>query len=331
MPWKRSTPGEVAWNLADQSYGAYVCMPEVDNPELFRAVLGSLSLAVSVLDRNGRITFWNQEAAHSTGYMEPEVIGRSYEDALLCHQDDRGIDQRSQVSPFMSILHAAKSAILKTHLRHKRGYSFPVLINITPIRDENGAWIATAVSFDPHISRSGPMHVGRNLPPVAALDASTGVANHSFTLFHLRESLAAFAELHIPFGILRVKPDELEHFRAAYGREASDAIVSVIAQMLGNSFRPGDFVGRWAADEFLVILKSCTRAGVRSVYERIRSTIGAAEIRWWGELLSVPLSLGYTSVEVDDSIDSLLQRGECPPRAAMHTPSAAGGSASPRS
>jgi len=205
------------------------------------------------------------------------------------------------------------------------------LIHIRPIRDENGAWIATAVSFDAHASRAEPVHLGRNLPPVAALDASTGLANHSFTLFHLRESLASFAEVHVPFGILRVKPDDLEHFRAAYGREASDALLSVVAQMLGNSFRPGDFVGRWGADEFLVILKSCTTAGVKSVYERIRSTIGAAEIRWWGELLSVPLSLGYTSVEVEDTIDSLLQRAEYPRKAAMHSPAAAGGSASARS
>jgi len=306
-------------------------MSELDNPEIFRAVLESLSLAVSVLDRNGRITFWNQEAAHVTGYMEHEIIGRSYEDTVLCHQDDRGMEQHSVLSPFMSILHAAKAAILKTHLRHKRGYSFPVMIHIMPIRDENGAWIATAVSFDAPASRTEASHLGRNLPPVAALDASTGLANHSFTLFHLRESLASFAELHVPFGILRVKPDELEHFRAAYGREASDALLSVIAQMLANSFRPGDFVGRWAADEFLVILKSCTRAGVKSVYERIRSTIGAAEIRWWGELLSVPLSLGHTAVEIEDNVDSLLQRAECPRKATMGSAAAANGSASARS
>jgi len=303
-------------------------MPEQDHPEIFRAVLESLTRAVSVLDRNGRITFWNQEAAQITGYMEHEVIGRSYEDAMLCHQDSRGMDQHSVQSPFMSIRHAAKAAILKTHLRHKRGYSLPVMIHITPIRDENGAWIATAVSFDAHTSRIDPVHLGRNPPPVATLDASTGLANHSFTLFHLRESLASFAELQVPFGILRVKPDELEHFRAAYGREASDALLSVVAQMLGNSFRPGDFVGRWAADEFLVILKSCTRAGVKSVYERIRSTIGAAEIRWWGELLSVPLSVGYTSVEAEDTIDSLLQRAEYPRKAAIPTSAAAGGSGS---
>jgi diguanylate cyclase (GGDEF)-like protein/PAS domain S-box-containing protein len=305
-------------------------MAELDRPEVFRAVLESLNRAVSVLDRNGRIIFWNQEAAQVSGYMEHEVIGRSYEDAMLCHQDDRGMGQRPGLSPFISILHATKAAILKTHLRHKRGYSLPVMIHITPIRDENGAWIATAVSFDAHTSRIDAVHLGRNLPPVATPDASTGLANHSFTLFHLRESLASFAELHVPFGILRAKPDELEHFRAAYGREASDALLSIIAQMLGNSFRPADFVGRWAADEFLVILKSCTRTGVKSVCERIRNTIGAAEIRWWGELLSVPLSVGYTSVEAEDTIDSLLQRAEYQRKPAM-PPAAAGGSGSARS
>jgi diguanylate cyclase (GGDEF)-like protein/PAS domain S-box-containing protein len=306
-------------------------MPNLENTEIFRAVLEGLSLAVYVLDRNGRITFWNQEAAYVTGYMEHEVVGRSYEDAMLCHEHDHGMEQDPAHSPFMSVVHAAKAAILKTHLRHKRGYSFPVMIHIAPISDDNGAWIATALSFDAPASRTDPLHLGRNLPPTAALDANTGLANHSFTLFHLRESLASFADFHVPFGILRVKPDELDHFRAAYGREASDALLSVIAQMLAHSFRPGDFVGRWSTDEFLVILKSCTTLGVKSVHERIRSTIGAAELRWWGELVSVPLSVGYTSVEAEDTIDSLLQRAEYPRKAAMQVTAAASSSASARS
>jgi hypothetical protein len=49
-----------------------------------------------------------------------------------------------------------------------------------------------------------------------------------------------------------------------------------------------------------------------------------------GELLSVPLSIGFTSVEVEDTIDSLLQRAECV-RKAIAPRAAASGSTSARS
>jgi len=299
-------------------------MPELDNPAILCSVLDGLHLAVCVLDRDGKITLWNQEAAHATGYMQHEVIGRCYQDVILCHPEDQALNEHPTVCPFTRLVHEGKPALLKTQLRHKRGYSVPVLIHISPIRNQHGFVVATVASFDVQGSRAQGQHQGRNLPPLAALDSGTGVANHSFTSFHLRESLTAFTDYHVPFGILRVKPVGLERFRAAYGREASEAILLVVAQALGDNFRPSDFVGRWATDEFLVILKNCAKAGVESVYERIHAGIASAEIRWWGELLSVPLSFGYASVELGDTVDMLLHRAECPELTTTATAGAAG-------
>jgi diguanylate cyclase (GGDEF)-like protein/PAS domain S-box-containing protein len=302
-------------------------MIQLPSSEIFSTVLDGLPLSICVLDRDGKIIFWNQAAAHATGYMQHEVMGCCYQDVMLCRREDELHDEHSTIRPFTRIVHEGKAALLKTLLRHKRGYSLPVLIHITPVHNPHGSILAVAVSFDAHQPRTGAQHFGRNLPPLAAVDLSTGVANHSFTLFHLRESLTSFADYHIPFGILRVKPEALDHFRAAYGREASDAISRVIAQSLSNSFRPTDFLGRWADHEFLVILNNCPAAGVQSVYERTRSTIASAEIRWWGELLSVPLSFGCTSVELGDTVDLLLQRAKYPERPTV----AITGSPKPRS
>lgn len=305
-------------------------MSELQNSEIFRAVLDGLQTGVCVLDLEGRITFWNQGAAHVAGYMPLEVIGRHYQDIMLCQRDDQRCAEPSPGCLFARIAHEGKPTLVKMYLRHKRGYFVPVLMHVAPLRNEHGSILAIAASFDAHSSTSESEHVRRRLPPLATRDATTGVANHSFTLFHLRESLALFSEYHVAFGILRVKPEGLEHFRAAYGHEASDAILLVIAQTLGNNFRPGDLVGRWAEDEFLVILANCAAAGVQSVHERARRIIASAEIRWWGELLSVPVSIGYSSVELGDTVDLLMQRAQCPekPTAAA---AAAAGSSGPRS
>jgi PAS domain S-box-containing protein/diguanylate cyclase (GGDEF)-like protein len=300
-------------------------MSELQNPEIFRTVLDSLQTGVCVVDREGKIIFWNQGAAQAAGYMQHEVIGHSYKDVMLCQRHEPSDNERSPGSPFTRILHEGKPTAAGMYLRHKRGYSVPVLMHLAPVRNQHGSILAIAASFDTRSSRVQREHSQQNLLPLAGLDIGTGVANHNFTLFHLRENFASFTEYHIPFGILRVRADGLEHFRTAYGREASDAISLVIAQTLSNSFRPSDFVGRWDEDEFLVILTNCGIAGVQSVYERTRKLIASAEIRWWGEWLSLPTSIAYTSVESGDTIELLLQRAQYPPGQTVAA-AAAGGS-----
>ena len=291
-------------------------MSELQSPEIFRTILDSLQTGVCVVDREGKIVFWNQGAAHVAGYMQHEVIGRPYEDIMQCRRDAQKTDEHSPACPFTRILHEGKPTAVGVHLRHKRGHSVPMLMHMVPVRNQHGSILAIAASFDSRSFRSQREQDQHNLLPLAGLDIATGVANHNFTLFHLRENLASFVEYHIPFAIMRVRANGLEHFRAAYGREAGDAISLVIAQTLSNSFRPSDFVGRWGEDEFLVILTNCGNTGVRSVYERSRKLIGSAEIRWWGELLSLSTSMGFASVEPGDTIDLLLQRAGCLPNQA---------------
>lgn len=309
-------------------------MTELQSPEIFRNILDSLPTGVCVVDREGKIVFWNEGAAHVSGYMQHEVIGHSYEQVMQCRRAHQSASNGSPASPFTRILHEGKPAAVGVYLRHKRGHSVPMLMRMAPVRNQHGSIVAIAASLDALGSRSQREPGQRNLLPQAGLDVSTGVANHNFTLFHLREHLASFAEYRIPFGIIRVKADGMDHFRAAYGREAGDAIAQVIAQTLSNSFRPNDFVGRWGEDEFVVILANCGNTGVHSVYERTRKTFRSAEIRWWGELFSVPTAMACTSVESGDTVELLLKRADylpdkpVPPAPADGSPAAHNGQGS---
>jgi PAS domain-containing protein len=49
----------------------------LENPQIFRAVLKSLKMGVCVVDRDRKSAFWNDGAKEMTGYMRQEVLGRS--------------------------------------------------------------------------------------------------------------------------------------------------------------------------------------------------------------------------------------------------------------
>jgi len=167
-----------------------------------------------------------------------------------------------------------------------------------------------AQSFDEQKFASDRERNQHTLAAHGCADETTGVPNQEFTQFNLSENLASFTRYHLPFGILAIQVDRLEHFRSAYGRQAGATILQVVAQTMKSAFRPADFVGRWADDQFLVILVNCRDHGVEKTWERVRKMVTCAGLRWWSDELSVTTSVGFATAQEGDTIDSLLKRAQ---------------------
>ena len=195
-------------------------------------------------------------------------------------------------------------------LRHREGHPVPVQMRLAPLRNRQGPIIAVAKSFDEHKAGSERNRSRYHLIPQGCFDEITGVSNHEFTQFRLRESLASFAQYQSPFGILLIQVDQLKHFGATYGRPAVDAILHVLAQTLQDSLRPSDFVGHWQDGQFLAIVIGCGAVGVERARERIAGAVSTVSMLWWGDEMSVTNSVGCAPVQSGDTIDSLLQRAE---------------------
>jgi len=285
-------------------------MVELQNPEILRAVLDSLRTGVVISDRNGTILFWNQGAEHIAGHARHDVIGRSYHQNILHQCQGRACKDCTAECPFSRALHDGKPVESRMRLDHKHGHKIPVVMRVSAIRDAHGSIIATAASFEaqrwhPEIRRDQ-----RRPVPHECVDDVTATASRGFTEFNLKENLASFSEYHIPFSIIHLQAGEVGHFRAAYGQQAYDAVLRVLATNLLNTFRPSDFIGRWGQDEFIVILMNCSGIGAERAFERVRSSVSSVNISWWGEQIFLKVAVGYASVEPGDSINSLLERAK---------------------
>jgi diguanylate cyclase (GGDEF)-like protein/PAS domain S-box-containing protein len=283
-------------------------MPDLQDPEIFRMVLDSLQTGVYVADRQGKILFWNQGAERLTGHKLHEVVGHSCRANILANCNDQGCVACGATCPFTQTLREGKPQEARMQLRHKEGHPVHVLMRIAPIRDTRGSIIGIAESFDEQKFASD-----RNQQTLAAhgcMDETTGLPNHEYTQFHLNENLATFTRYHLPFGILAIQVERLDNFRATYGKQASAAILRVVAQTMRSALRPSDFVGRWTDDQFVAILINCPDSGVQHTWERIRKMVTCAGLQWWGDKLSVTTSVGYGSAQTGDTIDSLLNRAQ---------------------
>jgi diguanylate cyclase (GGDEF)-like protein/PAS domain S-box-containing protein len=285
-------------------------MPEFQEPDILRMVLENLHTAVCFVDREYRIRFWNEGAERVTGYQRHDVVGHSCRETVLPHCDGKACACCGATCPLARAMLNGKRVEARVELKHREGHRLPIHVWINPIRNAKGTLIGVAQSFHRQVQGSDQNRRQHNLAMYGCLDDVTGVPNQDFTQFHLRENLASFNQYQLPFGIMLVQVDALDHFLASYGKEAADAILRVTAQTLKNSLRPSDFLGRWNNNRFLVILPNALPTGVSSATERIRRLISCAGLQWWGDELMVTTSVGQAAVQGGDSVESLLERAQ---------------------
>jgi diguanylate cyclase (GGDEF)-like protein/PAS domain S-box-containing protein len=282
-------------------------MPELDDPEIYQAVLDKLQTGVYIVDRNRRIRFWNEGAEQITGYLRQDVVGRFLRDHLLTPDAVKDVDSEPD-DPINLVFRDGKPSTMDVSILHKDGYRVPIVLRTNPIRNSRGAVVGAAESFEKNRSASDWTRRQAGFADFGCLDAMTGVAAQSFMETQLRENLTIFAEHNIPFGILLIQIDHMDQFRASRGPGVVSTILRVIAQSVENCLRPTDLVGCWGVNQFIAILLECRESEVARVGERVRKMIGQAEIEWWGDRFSVTSPVGGAGCRAGDTVELLIAR-----------------------
>jgi GGDEF domain-containing protein len=69
-------------------------------------------------------------------------------------------------------------------------------------------------------------------------------------------------------------------------------------------------VGYWADDRFVVILADCPAGVLARIAATLKQVVEGAAIPWWGDRLSVTVSVGGTTAQEGDTAAGLLSRAE---------------------
>ena len=89
--------------------------------------------------------------------------------------------------------------------------------------------------------------------------------------------------------------DRFKLFNDSCGHQAGDDALKIVADILRNLTRPGDFIGRYGGEEFLFVLKDTDEAGAYGYAERIRSEVERRgkimSQRFDGHLLTVSIGV----------------------------------------
>jgi PAS domain S-box-containing protein/diguanylate cyclase (GGDEF)-like protein len=283
-------------------------MMELDG-EIYKSALESLPIGVYLVDPQRRILSWNSGAEKLTGYLRQEVIGRCCAEGLLMHCDENNVILCGNACPLEATMRDGRPRDADVYLLHKDGQRVPVRVRALPLRDENGVVIGAAECFDVRVILPTAA-----VPECAAeeisVDAVTELPDRGAILALLFEALENYEESGLPFGVLGIAIENLDGLLQKKGCKAVEAVLYATGQTLRGNVGPNDLVGRWSADRFVAVLTGCTEGTLTKAARMLHRLVRSEAVPWWGDHLSVSVSMGGTIARQGDTPESLVERVE---------------------
>ncbi len=114
----------------------------------------------------------------------------------------------------------------------------------------------------------------------------------------------------IPFAIVFCDLDDFKALNDTRGHAAGDEALKLCAKNLSHSLRPGDMIGRWGGEEFVVALAGAGGANVERIAEKLRASMEKAQLQWEGALIPMTGSFGVAVHRNGDTLQDIIARAD---------------------
>ncbi len=139
------------------------------------------------------------------------------------------------------------------------------------------------------------IHESMRMRYQAEHDGLTGLWNHRIIMQRLGIEMNHSDRDRSPLSVVLIDVDHFKRVNDTHGHLAGDRVLKAISEILTNSVRPYDYVGRYGGEEFLLILPDCTMESALLRAEELRAAIQAACIQEGESILQVTASFGVGS------------------------------------
>ena len=277
--------------------------------ELMEAALSGHPEGIALLDDAGQVMFWNHAAETTTGFAGIEVVARATPWAL------EGLLHGNLLCDAAGAISGVRVAGVElVHGQHKLGGNLSLSARRVVLRNDLGARIGTAVLFHrveyvkafPH----GDPSLGGSLDSM-----------HPQIEAFLLEQYEKFLTGTLSFGLLWLSVDQAMTLRRTHGARAYEAMLDRMERTLAGGLRPGEELGRWNEGEFLILAQSPDVEELKLRAHHVAGLARTADFRWWGDRLSLTVSVGAAMARPAELLVTLLERAQ----AAMYSSLQAGG------
>jgi diguanylate cyclase (GGDEF)-like protein len=143
---------------------------------------------------------------------------------------------------------------------------------------------------------------------MATVDPLTSLSNRGYVDDRFTIELSRARRHHQPLTVAMIDVDRFKLFNDTHGHPAGDLVLRTIGDVLRNSLRQSDTIGRYGGEEFVILLPETNLANAERKLESLRRTISndLIPLATRNEVVSVTISAGLASFPEDGTDGAVL-------------------------
>jgi diguanylate cyclase (GGDEF)-like protein len=122
----------------------------------------------------------------------------------------------------------------------------------------------------------------------------------------------------MPLGVLWVTVDQAPGLRQTHGARACEAMLEKLGRTLASGLKPSEEIGPWGDDEFLVVSHERNAAMLSAHAQTLAGLSRTTDFRWWGDRISLTVSIGAAQAEAGETLTQLLERAQSAMFSSLH-------------
>jgi diguanylate cyclase (GGDEF)-like protein len=154
------------------------------------------------------------------------------------------------------------------------------------------AYLTTALSADITEARE-------RIENLAQTDALTGLYNLRMFNEVWRRAHDASERDRTEYALLMIDMDKLKDINDAFGHEAGNSAITLVAQCLQRSIRSSDYAARFGGDEFAVLLPGASPDIAEAVVKRVRHNVYKTTLDLRSRMIRCSVSIGVVNFPKD--------------------------------
>lgn len=153
-----------------------------------------------------------------------------------------------------------------------------------------GDWVFKYLGAE---SREGAFHEA--MRERFSLDPLTGCLNRRALWQLLRELLCKASQSSKPLSLCFIDLDSFKAVNDTWGHPCGDEVLKELVRQIRCSAAPGEELGRYGGEEFVILLPETDLVEAAKRAERVRELVANSRTSWQGEQISVTVSIGVAA------------------------------------
>lgn len=206
-------------------------------------------------------------------------------------------------------------------LRQEQKFDFAPILFITGDDNIENRLSAIAAGADDVINKSSAIKTitsqvitrlerASKVRAFVAKDPLTGVLNHGQIVESANNAIRSSKRRNITTVMAVIDADSFKEVNDTYGHVAGDKVLCALGQLLANSVRETDIVGRYGGEEFVIVFEDCSMEDAANKVVKIKDIFGEISFIENSQEFNVTFSAGIVELTRFDNVMSAISSAD---------------------